>query len=158
VNKDSVSTHDDMTPIQKLRNRRCFITAPADTDISPVTKSLVTRGVECKKNYRLDRGTTLETLKEQIKTSDFVCVFSPIALPPYMILEIGIAVGQSKPIFMLTAEGLPLPAELRFTSFVGANRWNADVIEPHLDAFLEALPKKSLESSPRKKSPRDHRR
>jgi Restriction endonuclease len=140
--------------VDRSAGRSCFITVPVDTDVAPVTRSLVSRGVECTRPDRFDWSTTLENITDLIREADFVCAYSPTTLPPNVMFEIGIAVGQGKPIFMVIGKNLPLPADLRSISFVSADRWIPDIIEPHLDAFLETLPKKNLQGLPVKKKPK----
>jgi Restriction endonuclease len=152
VSRVSGSIGDGMDRVNQPRGRICFVAVPFDTDASPVMKSLVNRGIECRRRDRFEWSTTLETLTELISEADFVCVFSPSVLPPNLLLEIGVAIGMRKPIFMVVAEDLPLPADLRSISFVSADQWKTEIIEPHLDAFLETLPKKNPSHSPTTKS------
>jgi hypothetical protein len=148
----SGSIVDGMNMIDPGRGRICFLAAPSDTDVSPVMKSLAGRGIESRRQDPFAWGTTLETITEVLSHADFVCVFSPNALPPNLLFEIGIAVGMRKPIFMVVGEIPPLPADLRSTSLVSANQWKPEIIEPHLDAFLGTLPKKNLSLRPKKRS------
>jgi restriction endonuclease len=147
----SVNIVDSMTKVGQSSARICFITVPVDTDVSPVTKSLKSRGIECTRRDRFDWSTTLDTLTDLIRNSDFVCAFSPSTLPPNLLFEIGIAIGMRKPIFMVLPKDARLPEDLRSIDSISADQWKAEIIEPHLDAFLETLPKKSPRGSQRKK-------
>jgi len=131
---------------------KCFVTVAAATSISPVMKSLETRGIQLVWSDRFDWSTSLGPMKELIKESDFVCAFSPGVLSTNVIFEIGIAIGMGKPIFLVTGEGLSLPADLRSMSFIKANQWDDAILQPHLDAFLKTLPKKSRQTSQKKRS------
>src|ERR1017187_3375836 len=119
--------------------RKCLLIVPPNIDVSPVTSSLGSRGIIWRRWDSFDWGVTLGSLKDVVESSDFVCVYSTGVLSQNMIFELGIAIGLSKPVFIVTNGKVLVPIDLRSISSISSKAWNPPVIEPHLDAFLETL-------------------
>jgi hypothetical protein len=118
----------------------CFIVVPLENDISAVVSSMSRRGVKCRNFNWFDLGISPPLLRDALTNSDFVCVISPAPPPPNLWFELGVAVGLRKPIFMVAEEDFLNVSGFRFVTFVKGREWNPDVVEPHLDAFLQTLP------------------
>lgn len=138
-----------MTSKQHVRHQTCLLIAPAKVDVTAVTKSLLDRELETVRVNSFMWDTT-GGLRSAIRECDFVCVFSPNEWTQSMLFEIGVAAGLGKRIFMVVGETPGVPADLRAMSYVVADQWNPNVIEPHLDAFLSTIPVRQSRRVPRK--------
>lgn len=128
-----------MTSKQHARHPTCLLIAPAKVDVTAVTKSLLDRDLELVRVNSFMWDTT-GGLRSAIRECNFVCVYSPGEWTQSMLFEIGVAAGLGKRIFMVVGETPAVPADLRAMSYVVADQWNPNVIEPHLDAFLSTIP------------------
>lgn len=140
-----------MAMMDSFEGRTCFVAAPIETDLSPVIASLIQRGIKCNQANWFDLRLTPASLKNAIRRSDFVCVFSPVAPPDNLWFEVGLVIGLGKPIFMVAPQDFLMHSALSSMSFVGASEWNSDVVEPHLDAFLRTLPRRRSTESRKKR-------
>jgi hypothetical protein len=136
-----------MLTTELFKGRTCFIAAPIDIDIAPVVRSLMGKGVKCQRVDWFDSGISPTSLRTSIRHSDFVLVFSPKEASPNLWFEVGLAIGLGKPIFLVAQQNFLLLSAFRSKSYVRASEWKAEVIEPHLEAFLRTLPVKRLPGS-----------
>ena len=132
--------------------RTCFIAAPIETDLTSVLRSLTAKGIQYRRADWFDFGVTPSSLKSAIRDCDFMCIFSPVTPPPNLWFELGIAIGLGKPIFIVASQDFLVTSTLRFVSFVSADQWKEEIVEPHLEAFLKTLPSRRFAES-RKKRP-----
>jgi len=73
--------------------------------------------------------------------------------PANLWFEVGLAIGLEKPIFVVAQQDFLLHSTYLHASFVSATEWKADVVEPHLEAFLKTLPVKRFPEARTKPRP-----
>ncbi|MCR2831539.1 hypothetical protein NR402_14785 [Acidithiobacillus ferrooxidans] len=134
-----------MSKLLRKDYRRCFIAAPFGLDLGVIPELLSRRGIswewgKAEESERLDS-------KKIIEVVDFVIVVLNGTKSDYRcVLEAGVAVGLSKPIFLIQTKTRTLPLELGGASYVKSSLLNRDALSFHLDLFLstpDSLPSKS---------------
>lgn len=119
--------------------KRCYISAPPGTNVSPLRHVLEERGVTCVDQGDLKSGVSLlRELEAQIGRSDFVCAVVPSASEYESVLfEMGVARGKGRPMLVFVDFGVYLPHLLREVPYSRARLEDSSAIEAHIGAFLE---------------------
>ena len=122
----------------------CFIAAPLGVDTRPLRTALSTRGVDTTDlTDVLTRGPAPVAIKRAIAAVDFVCAVVPDGPPdPYVMLEIGVAIGTGRPSLLFIGATTDLPVPLRAQPFARASLDDAESIGFHLDIFLKHAAKR----------------
>lgn len=134
----------------------CYVAAPSGSNWIPILATLKAKNISVLRGNDSASSVFAVEVKAEIAAADFVCIFAPEPAPPANLwFEIGLAIGMAKPIFIVAAQQFVPAFPGTPQSFVRALRWSSEIIEPHLDAFLQTLPKRSLPptSESRRKPP-----
>ena len=131
-----------------VKKFKCFISAPADTDTTPLRAVLSQLNVEAYDIYDFQPGEPLnDSLKKRIKDSDFavIVVNEPNANVFY---EMGICEGLGKPLFIIIGKEIKAPYFINKYIHLKTDLRNVDLLKISISRFLESL--RSRRSKPRR--------
>lgn len=117
---------------------KCFISAPAGTDLATLRKALSARKVSWSDQSKLSLGTPLRAqLLTLIAEADFVCaVVLPGPRSNAVFYEMGAASASGKPVLAFVSPKADLPQFTEDLSYARADLDDVQAVALHLDAFL----------------------
>jgi nucleoside 2-deoxyribosyltransferase len=125
--------------MEKRRLKKCFVSAPAEVNTSPIIEILKKRGISTNDFYSLGAGSPiLSSVEDEIKACDFLlAVLSPQKCNPNVTFEIGLAKGAKKPILLIATDEGPVPYFLKNNAYFKWDFGSADVLSSVIDLFIQ---------------------
>jgi len=125
---------------------RCYMSAPVFVDTHPLEQLFNEIGVRVDNAMAIAAAgqSIASVVRTLIQDADFVCGVFPDEgeVNPNVAMEIGMAIGMGRPVFMIKEGDQPLPMSLMDFSYVKSAPDQTEVIKYHLQAFI-----KNMESS-----------
>lgn len=131
----------------------CFVAAPFGAVIDVLVQELERRGFRVRdgRTLALSGRSVLESVRTAVNDADLICAVLPARPSPNAYLEIGLAVGLSKPIALFAEIGTDLPSDLAGLTYSRAALQDSLEIGRFLDVFLKHHPKQPRRSASRPK-------
>jgi len=124
---------------------KCYLVAPAGLDTRRLIDRLQDLGVDAGRFFDLDPpGVGLPTdLRQQMRNVDFVCAIFQGEKPSLSVaLEVGVAIGLGKKVFIISSAKADLPWALSYLPTVRSDLQNLEPVAFHLKPFLANLTRK----------------
>ena len=123
----------------------CFISAPFGVNTLPLRKILEQRGIKWSDATSVEVGASwIDQLETILGTNSFVCAFIPAKLDTQLgnnvFLEIGYALGKSRPVLLFVEPGVNLDFQLRGLPYARMTLENEEAVNMHLETFLAPAP------------------
>ncbi len=130
-------------------NKNCFVIAPISINLDPLKEYLENRFniiVEDITNI-LSYLDIANAIIKKIKASDFVCAILIGDKLDDVYIEIGITIGNNKPLFLITDKSSKIPEQLKNRVYALSDSLDIDKISYPFKAFYEKIIEKQFKKS-----------
>lgn len=127
---------------------KCYISAPAGTDLSTLRDVLRNAGAEWVDQSHVHLGQSLpEAVSAAISAADFVCAVIPEGADSANVFyDLGFARAQEKPVLVFVEHGRTLPSFLQHLPYAKAGMHDRQAMVFQLTSFLRFGPKRRTHS------------
>jgi hypothetical protein len=122
--------------------RTCYISAVAGLNLNPLLSLLESKHITTLDAFSVWSDLTFSSMEEKIAKSDFVIGVLANKLPNDTVYyELGLAIGQGKPVFLILQEGAIIPPFLKKEVSIASSLDNLDIVSVYVDKFIENFKK-----------------